>query len=238
MRAVRNAFPSKRFANLDRAEILMKPDTRVSGWQEKVAALIGKLFNYGDDIKAVTASAIQQWASVLAVGQNFVLLGCDGALWVPFQKEEVRRKEMIQKQEAEVKSDTFKALPLEKQSEKRSIHRRAIRDNTSLLGFLIRCSSDNLYEDFNLDFENLMCDSEINERAVCVKVKDRVRQLMAINAITEFKSELLDTRGEAAKLKLRNLEWPNLAAFGTLKSKGRTISYSENRILLSDQVVE
>lgn len=142
---------------------------------------------------------------MLNVGENFILLGCPSELWIAFQQEEAKKRDMVSIHNHEYRSTLFKNLSASKQSETRLNHRNLLRDNTSLLGFIMRCSSEHLYSDFALDFDNLILDSNIDDRHVSGKIKERIRRMIAANAITEFKSELMLLKGVSAKAKLASL---------------------------------
>jgi len=143
---------------------------------------------------------------VLNVGENFVLLGCPSDLWIAFQREEALKRDMVASHNHEYRGDSFKRLSAAKQSEIRLAHRVLLRDSTSLLGFIMRCSTEHLYSDFALDFDNLMLDSDINDRHISSKVKDRIRHLMAVKAIKEFESDLMVLKGTVARNKLATLK--------------------------------
>lgn len=174
---------------------------------------------------------------MVILGENFILIGAPTEHWVSYSMEQEAIKKLNRSFDLECSGDVFKALNDDAKIKRRQQHRQAVRKITSLLGFLLRQSGDDLYDNFAIDLENILIDQDFTDKKAIIKIKGRVKSMIAKEGMELFKDKVMKVHGVEARKMVMSLGFPVLEGnFGEVKSKGRKVTFLNGEFIIHEKV--
>lgn len=166
-------------------------------------------------------------SEISATGDAFLELDIPSKFWIEYRAESEVRSELIRAWNKKVGEESFKDKPDSLKRKERLAHERALLENSSLCGLVMKINSTHLSGDFIAEVDDLIIGSQIErDSKLEAAFKSRVKNLAAREIVQKYKDSLMSVKGSDAKKIIGSISLPDLSLFGSKEKSGKIITFS------------